>query len=210
MTISASRALAAAAGAVLLHFVTFGSALADDDHALRADQRASIGFEIAKTQNIALDPNVPSQGLGSYLVTVSSCNDCHSQPNFAPTGNPYSRQPKQVNLPTYLAGARSFPTPAGTFCSRNLTPAPQTGLPAGLTRDQFIYVMRTGCDPQDDDFNDPQQCSLLQVMPWPNFGTTLRRYELSAIYDYLSALPHTEPDATAQCVSDPQGVADNQ
>jgi hypothetical protein len=152
MTISASRALAAAAGAVLLHFVTFGSALADDDHALRADQRASIGFEIAKTQNIALDPNVPSQGLGSYLVTVSSCNDCHSQPNFAPEGDPYSRQPKQVNLPTYLAGGRSFPVPAGT-CSANLSPAPQTGLPAGLTRAQFIYVIRTGCDPQDENFN---------------------------------------------------------
>ena len=209
MTISASRALAAAAGAVLLHFVTLGSALADDDHALRADQRASIGFEIAKTQNIALDPNVPSQGLGSYLVTVSSCNDCHSQPNFAPGGDPYSRQPKQVNLPTYLAGGRSFPVPAGT-CSANLSPAPQTGLPAGLTRAQFIYVIRTGCDPQDENFNDPQTCGLLQVMPWPNFGTTLRRYELSAIYDYLSALPHTEPDNTAQCTPNPQGVADNQ
>jgi hypothetical protein len=209
MTFIASRTLAAAAGAVLLHFATLGSALADDDHEVRADQRVSIGFEIAKTQNIALDPNVPSQGLGSYLVTVSSCNDCHSQPNFAPGGDPYSRQPKHVNNPTYLAGGRSFPVPAGT-CSANLSPAPQTGLPAGLTRAQFIYVIRTGCDPQDENFNDPQQCGLLQVMPWPNFGTTLRRYELSAIYDYLSALPHTEPDNTAQCAPNPQGVADNQ
>ena len=108
MTISASRALAATAAAVLLHCVTPGSVRADDDHELRADQRASIGFEIAKTQNIALDPNVPSQGLGSYLVTVSSCNDCHSQPNFAPGGILTAASRSRLTFrPTWQVDARS-------------------------------------------------------------------------------------------------------
>jgi hypothetical protein len=207
MAIDACRALVFVVGAACLSVGGLADALAADEP---RGQRVKIGFDIAASQGIKLDTDVPSQGLGSYLVTASSCNDCHTQPNYAPTGNPYIRQPKQVNLPTYLAGGRQFPTPTGTFCSRNITPAPGTHKPAGLTREQFIYVIRTGCDPQDENFDDPKTCSLLQVMPWPNFGTTYRRFELSAIYDYLSALPHTNIDSSAQCTPDPQGVAGNQ
>jgi hypothetical protein len=65
-----------------------------------------------------LDPNVASQGLGSYLVTISNCNDCHTQPNFVPGGDPTQHQPKQANLVNSLAGGRLFPTPTGNFCSR--------------------------------------------------------------------------------------------
>ncbi|HET7883605.1 MAG TPA: hypothetical protein VFL55_22150 [Acetobacteraceae bacterium] len=208
MILERNRALAIAAGALLLDLATLTHAFADDGEA--RDARVRIGFEIAKRQGIELDRDVPSQGLGSFLVTVSNCNDCHTQPNFTADGNPYVRQTKQVNLPTYLAGGRSFVTPTGTFCSRNLTPEPATHKPAGLTRDQFIYVIRTGCDPQDDNFNDPKTCSLLQVMPWPNF-LSYRRSELSAIYDYLSALPHRDPDPNSlQCTPAPQGVAEGQ
>ena len=202
----ASNARGVLALAALLQ-VAAGTGLAKD---LSRDSRVQIGFDIAASQNIKLDPSVPSQGLGSYLVTASNCNDCHTQPNFAPGGDPTQRQPKQVNLANYLAGGRIFTTPAGTFCSRNLTPAPNTGLPAGLTRKQFIYVMKTGCDPQDENFDDPQTCGLLNVMPWSNFNVTYDNFELSAIYDYLSALPHTEVGAATQCTPDPQGVADNQ
>jgi hypothetical protein len=186
--------------------LTAAVALADD---LSRDSRVKIGFDIAASQHITLDPNVPSQGLGSYLVTVSSCNDCHTQPNFAPGGDPTQRQPKQVNLANYLAGGRLFPTPAGNFCSRNLSPTQSTGLPAGLTRDQFIHVMKTGCDPRDEDFQDAKACDLLQVMPWYNFRN-YRIFEINAIYDYLGALPYTDVGALAQCQPAPQGLADQQ
>jgi hypothetical protein len=66
--------------------------------------------------------------------------------------------------------------------------------------------MRTGCDPQDAKFGDPQACELLQVMPWPEFQV-MTEGDLSAIYDYLSAIPHQEIGAAAQCVPDPQGIA---
>jgi hypothetical protein len=46
-------------------------------------------------------------------------------------------------------------------------------------------------------------------MPWYNFKN-YRIFEISAIYDYLSALPHTEVGAQAQCQPDSQGVADQQ
>ena len=200
--IGTSSALAVAA--VLL---SVGIARADD---LSRDTRAKIGFEVAASQHITLDPNVPSQGLGSYLVTISNCNDCHTQPNFAPGGDPTQHQPKQVNLANYLAGGRLFPTPTGNFCSRNLTPATSNGLPAGLTREQFITVIRTGCDPLEGNIHDARTCDLLQVMPWSNFNTTYRNFELSAIYDYLSVLPHTEIGDAEQCTPDPQGLASNQ
>jgi hypothetical protein len=183
--------------------LTAGTALADD---LSRDLRVQKGFAIAASQHITLDQDVPSQGLGSYLVTVSSCNDCHTQPSYAPGGSPFLRQAKQVNLSNYLAGGNLFTTPAGNFCSANITPQQGTGLPAGLTRDQFVHVIKTGCDPQAENFNDSQTCGLLNVMPWPNFQN-YRINEISAIYDYLSALPHTEIGAGAACTPDPQGVA---
>jgi hypothetical protein len=182
---------------------TAGITLADD---LSRDFRVKQGFEIAKSQNIQLDQDRPSQGLGSYLVTVSSCNDCHTQPNFAPNGDPTQRQTKQVNLANYLAGGRLFPTPAGNFCSRNLTPASGTDQPAGLSRDQFLQVIKNGCDPLDENFQDAKTCGLLQVMPWYNFQN-YRVFEINAIYDYLSALPHTDIGAQAQCTPDPEGLA---
>ena len=171
------------------------------------NQRSEIGFAIADQQGIALDHDNPALGLGSYLVNSAGCSDCHTWPNYAPGGDPYSRQPKQVPLANYLAGGRSFalPDPIGNLCSRNITPVTGTNMPAGLSRADFIYVLRTGCDPQDDNFRDPQTCGLLQVMPWPNYQD-MKSQELNAIYSYLAALPHGEPGP--QCVPDPQGVKD--
>ena len=169
------------------------------------DQRAEIGFEIARQQGIALDETQPAVGLGSYLVNAAGCNDCHTWLNYAPGGDPFRRQPKQIPLANYLGGGRLFALPTENVCSRNISPAPGTHKPAGLSRADFLYVMRTGCDPQEGNFRDPQHCELLQVMPWPNYQD-MRAQDISAIYSYLSALPHAEPGPFAQCVPDPQGV----
>src|ERR1700712_4304360 len=82
----------------ILGFSMSGPAAADD-----SDSRAEIGFRIAEQQGITLDRDKPAQGLGSYLVNASGCNDCHTWPNYAPGGNPFSRQPKQVNSISFLA-----------------------------------------------------------------------------------------------------------
>ena len=45
-------------------------------------------------------------GLGSYLVNMGGCKDCHSagpETQFLPGGNPYFGETKQVNPATYLA-----------------------------------------------------------------------------------------------------------
>jgi len=210
MTARVTRALALIATSTILVLLAGGSSVYAEDYSMsRDDQRVKIGFDIAAQQGISLDNDIAALGLGSYLVNAMGCNDCHTWPNYAPGGDPYSRQPKQVPLASYLAGGRLFVLPTENVCSRNITPAPGTNKPAGLSCSDFLYVLRTGCDPQDANFRDPQMCELLQVMPWPNYQVMQRR-DLTAIYAYLGALPHADPITPSPpggCTPDPQGVA---
>ena len=128
-------------------------------------------------------------GLGSYLVNaVGGCNDCHTWPNYAPGGNPFLGQPKQVNVTHFLAGGRDFELgPQLTVRSRNLTMVPEAH-----TVDQFITMIRTGVDPHP---NIHPGIPLLLVMPWPVYQD-MSDHDLQAIYEYLSAIPNT-----ARCAS---------
>jgi len=140
------------------------------------------GFEIAPVPLDLKGKNRALVGLGSYIVNTSGCNDCHTNPPYADGGDPFAGQPEQINVPCYLSGGMDF----GPFRSRNLTPD-SNGLPAGLTLEEFIHVLRTGEDTTSP-FNPPFDNGLLQVMPWPVFGKKTDR-ELTAVYEYLSAIP---------------------
>ena len=140
------------------------------------------GFEIAPVTLDLKGKNRALVGLGSYIVNTSGCNDCHTNPPYADGGDPFAGQPEQINVPCYLSGGMDF----GPFRSRNLTPD-SNGLPAGLTLEEFIHVLRTGEDTTSP-FNPPFDNGLLQVMPWPVFGKKTDR-ELTAVYEYLSAIP---------------------
>lgn len=144
--------------------------------------RSIIGLRLAPVQlNIGhRDPMLV--GLGSYLVNqAGGCNDCHTNPSFAPGHNPYLGQPKQINTEGYLAGGHPFPADDGeTVIPPNITPDDK-GRPHGLNFRQFELALRYGRDP-----DDPKK--LLQVMPWPNFQDLTDR-DLRAIYEYLSSIP---------------------
>lgn len=116
----------------------------------------------------------------NLVNAVGGCNDCHTQPSYAPGHDPFMGQPKQVNAANYLAGGQSF----GPFTSRNLTP--ENGLPAGRTFAQFKRQIRTGIDL---DHAHPQFGPLLQVMPWPTYQS-MTDHDLRAIYQYLKSIPH--------------------
>jgi hypothetical protein len=155
-----------------------------------SDSRVQQGFQIAPVPLNLDGKNRGMVGLGSYLVNaIGGCNDCHTNPSYAVGGNPFLGQPTQVNAANYLAGGQHF----GPFTSRNITPDPTTGLPAGLTFDQFLHVIQTGVDPDQE---HPQISPLLQVMPWPTFRNMHTR-DLRAIYEYLRAIPHAEPGGPA-------------
>ena len=46
----------------------------------------------------------------------------------------------------------------------------------------------------DFDHAHPQFGPLLQVMPWPAYAN-MTAHDLRTIYEYLSAIPHAEPDS---------------
>ncbi len=150
-------------------------------------ERASLGLALSPVPlgQIGIGRSRLLVGLGSYLVNTSGCNDCHTNPSYVKGGDPFMGQPEQINTAGFLAGGMQF----GPFTSRNLTPDPNEGnLPAGLTLDQFIHVMRTG---EDLDKLHPQMGPLLQVMPWPTFGKKTD-LDLEAIYNYLLHIPHVD------------------
>lgn len=152
------------------------------------EERSQRGLAISPVQiNAGYGKTRFLIGLGSYLVNATSgCNDCHTNPNFADGGDPFRGQPAKINTANYLAGGAKF----GPFTSRNLTPDPQkNNLPAGLTLEQFIRVMRTGEDTKQ--LHTPIS-PLLQVMPWPVYGKMSDR-DLHAIYLYLSVVPAAKP-----------------
>jgi hypothetical protein len=143
--------------------------------------RSIIGLRLAPVQLNFGNRNRLLVGLGSYLVNqVASCNDCHTNPSFAPGHDPFLGQPKQINANFYLAGGHSYPADDGeTVFPPNITPD-STGKPAGLTYRQFVLAMRYG--------QDPAANRLLQVMPWPSYQDLTHR-DLRAIYEYLRSIP---------------------
>ena len=153
---------------------------ADNDE---SESRIKRGFAIAPVKLNLVEKNRALVGLGSYLVNaVGGCNDCHTNPNYAPGGNPFLGQPKQVNVAGYLAGGRAF----GPIISRNLTPD-KTGLPeGGANFAEFLDTMRAGTDRHVLPAH-----RLLQVMPWPVFQD-MTDSDLRAIFEYLRAIPCVE------------------
>ena len=142
--------------------------------------RVRKGFAIAP---VPLDLEGRNRGLvgaGSYLVNaVGVCADCHSCPTYAPGHNPFEGGDGALNTANYLAGGVAF----GPFVSANLTPDDE-GRPAGLTLAGFIQTIRTGHSARDG--------HALSVMPWPVYRNMNDR-DLTAIYEYLSSIPHAEP-----------------
>ena len=185
----AKRAMLSGPGKLMLAAAVMGSLMsiplrtgADDrDGHDRNDRdgdasRIRRGFAVAPVPLNLRGKNRDLVGLGSYIVNAQGgCNDCHTTPSYAPGHDPFLGQPLEVNAATYLGGGRFF---GPVIVSKNITPD-EHGLPAGLTRNQFITTLRTGLD---------EHGVRLQVMPWPVYGDMTDR-DLKAIYEYLTSIP---------------------
>jgi len=136
-----------------------------------------IGFRIAPVTLNIRGKSARLVGLGSYIVNAQGgCNDCHTHPSYLPGGDPFKGESPIINADQYLSGGRQF----GPITSKNLTPD-QDGRPAGLTFEEFKFLIRTGHDP-----DDPSH--ILQVMPWPVYAN-MTSADLRAIYEFLRAIP---------------------
>jgi len=146
------------------------------------------GLQIAPVKLNLRGKNRRLVGLGSYLVnSQAECVSCHTHPEFVAGHNPYlGERPARLNTANYLAGGEAF----GPFVTTNLTPD-ANGNPGGLTYAVFLERIRTGQTPAH-----PQFGPFIQVMPWPSYRE-MSDQELRAIYEYLRAIPHAEPGASA-------------
>jgi mono/diheme cytochrome c family protein len=108
---------------------------------------------------------------GKYLVTIGSCNDCHTPGYFL--GKPdFSRTLGGSDVGFGLPGL-------GTFVGRNLTSDRETGLGA-WTDDQIVSAFTAGIRPDGR--------KLAPIMPWQNLSH-LDREDALAIVAYLRSLP---------------------
>jgi mono/diheme cytochrome c family protein len=191
------------AGAMLTALLAFS--LSAVSSAPRQDEGQQDDSESRVQQGLAIAPvpldlhgkNRALVGLGSYLVNAQGdCAACHTNvvPPFLPGGNPFLGEPEQIDPARYLIGGRQFGAPGVGPRSRNLTPDPVTGLPAGYTFEEFLHVMRTGEDLKHlPPFAPSAQFDLLQApMPWPGFAKFTDR-DMRAIYEYLRAIPSRAP-----------------
>jgi mono/diheme cytochrome c family protein len=108
---------------------------------------------------------------GKYLVTIASCNDCHTPGYFL--GKPdFSRT---------LAGSEvGFTIPGlGAFVGRNLTSDKETGL-GNWTDDQIISAITAGIRPDGR--------RLAPIMPWRGLSH-LSSDDAHAIVAYLRSIP---------------------
>jgi hypothetical protein len=173
--------LATAAGAVVLVLASSASFAAPEDARIRVGRAiAPVPLDLAGKSR----QERQQVFLGSYIVNAQGgCNDCHTAPPYADGGDPFAGEPEQINTDGYLCGGVAF----GPFISANITPD-EDGRPAGLERNEFIQLLRTG---------EEEPGELLQVMPWPVYGNMTRR-DLIAVYASLSAIPSIQPCPTPE------------
>ncbi len=168
---------------VLVLIISVGQEKANAEN---GNSRVQQGLAIAPLPLNLRGRNLALVGLGSYIVNAQGdCNGCHTVnfDPFLPGGNPFFGEMEMIDPAKYLVGGSAF----GPFITRNLRLDPATGLPAGLTFEEFLLVLRTGTDLHDAD-HAPPGTPILQVMPWPVFRNMTDR-DIRAIYEYLSALP---------------------
>ena len=108
---------------------------------------------------------------GKYLVTLGSCNDCHTPGYFF--GKPdFSRALSGSDVGFAIPGV-------GAFVGRNLTPDKETGL-GNWTDDQIISAITAGVRPDGR--------RLAPIMPWQGLSH-LTSEDARAIVAYLRSLP---------------------
>lgn len=120
-----------------------------------------------------IDKSNPAE-YGKYLVTMASCNHCHTP----------SEKGEPVAGMDYAGGAE-INLPFGTLRSANITPDLQTGIGA-WTKEIFIAKFKA-YDPAQHEYRNVSPGEFNSVMPWTMYAG-MTEEDLGAIYDYLRTL----------------------
>lgn len=115
---------------------------------------------------------------GKYITTFASCGECHT---------PVDGQGQ--HLPgMFMAGGRSFPMPAGSVRSMNITPS-KSGI-GSWTKEAFIARFKAYSG-QENGIPVVQAGEFNSIMPWTMYAG-MREQDLGAIYDYLRTVKPNE------------------
>ena len=134
---------------------------------------------------------------GQYLVTIMSCNDCHTPFRMTPSGPEpdmtrlLSGHPASLKMPpppalsaewawTGAATNTAFAGPWGVSYAANLTPDQQTGL-GSWDEEMFTRAMRLGKHLGNSRPIQPP-------MPWQYIGK-MTDEDISAMFAYLKSIP---------------------
>ena len=113
---------------------------------------------------------------GKYLVTMASCNECHTQTDE-----------KMNPIPGMdFAGGQEFHAPFGIIRSANITANDETGI-GKWTKEDFIKRFKAYNPADGVQFVSVKQDEFNTPMPWTMFAG-MKEEDLSAIYDYLRTL----------------------
>jgi len=158
-----------------------------------------------KTDSLASGPKTLSHAelvdRGKYIVTIASCEDCHSPKIFTamgpipdttralsghPGGIPKMPIDKKVLVPgnwvLLCPDLTCFVGPFGVSFPANLTPDSTTGLGA-WTEEVFVNTMRSG-----KHLGQPGGRPILPAMPWANIGK-MTDEDLKSVFTYLQSIP---------------------
>jgi len=134
---------------------------------------------------------------GKVLVSLGSCNDCHTPWHMGPKGpepdmtRMLSGHPQDLQVPPapapqgpWITSAHASMTawagPWGTSFTANLTPDKETGL-GNWTAETFIATIRNGK-------HEGQGRDLLPPMPWTQIRNATDD-DLRAIFAFLQSIP---------------------
>lgn len=151
----------------------------------------------ASSKDSTAKPAMSPVERGKYLVTIASCNDCHTplkmgdkgpEPDMSRmlSGHPENMKmppPPKMNMPWMAAGAATltaWATPAGIAYTANLTPDSATGL-GKWDETTFMLAIRNGK-------HIGNGRALLPPMPW-QYISQMTDEDLKAVYAFLHSIP---------------------
>jgi cytochrome c2 len=155
---------------------------------------------------------------GEYLVTIASCNDCHSPKEDSPQGPQIIKERMLSGFPAeqtiiegdpevlkagwilFVADLTSASGPWGVSFAANIT-SDQTGI-GNWTEENFIRALREGKYKGLENAR-----TLLPPMPWQNIGKA-KNEDLQAIFAYLKSTPPVSNIVPAAIIAGEQN--DNQ
>lgn len=182
---------------IMKHRTIFSTALAAVIAFSLASCKTDVKVEHHEGADSAKATSMTPAERGKYLVTIASCNDCHTPLKMGPNGPEpdmsrlLSGHPEQMTMPPapkldmpwMAAGAATMTAwagPFGTTFTANLTPDSATGL-GKYSEEDFIKAIRNGV---------MMGMSRPIMPPMPvEYVKQMTDEDLKAVYAYLRTIP---------------------